>query len=169
MAIENIVGPDIAVYGDASLIQMVVNNLLGNAIKYGEEKSVIRINALHLDAKVAVEVYNDGRPLTVDQQQKLFKRFSRLDSPEGKRVRGTGLGLFFMQGDRGGARRERPLRAAGKRKRFFVYNCDTTVIIDQGEKAWNKPRVNAQAMSAKRKCCAASMTLSRDTKGNRAR
>jgi signal transduction histidine kinase len=76
---------------------MVVNNLLGNAIKYGEEKRPIRISALHLDAKVAVEVYNDGRPLTIDQQQKLFKRFSRLDSPEGKRVRGTGLGLFLCK------------------------------------------------------------------------
>ena len=97
MTIENSVGADIAVYGDASLIQMVVNNLLGNAIKYGEEKRPIRISALHLDAKVAVEVYNDGRPLTIDQQQKLFKRFSRLDSPEGKRVRGTGLGLFLCK------------------------------------------------------------------------
>ena len=97
MSIENTVGQGIVVYGDVSLIQMVVNNLLGNAIKYGAEKGTIRICALHLDALVAIEVYNDGRPLTVEEQQKLFKRFSRLDSPEGKRVRGTGLGLFLCR------------------------------------------------------------------------
>jgi signal transduction histidine kinase len=97
IVIENTVAPGISVYGDDSLIQMAVNNLLGNAIKYGAEKGIIRIGVLHLDTKVAIEVYNDGRPLTVDQLEKLFKRFSRLDSPEGKRVRGTGLGLFLCK------------------------------------------------------------------------
>jgi signal transduction histidine kinase len=46
---------------------------------------------------VQVEVYNDGRPLAADEQEKLFKRFSRLDSPEGRRVRGTGIGLFISR------------------------------------------------------------------------
>jgi len=47
---------------------------------------------------VAVSVFNSGRTLTEDETQKLFKRFSRLeDSPEAKKVRGTGLGLFLCK------------------------------------------------------------------------
>jgi signal transduction histidine kinase len=76
---------------------MVFNNLLGNAIKYGKEKGRITVSVRHLDAAIATEVYNDGRPITPQQQERLFKRFSRLDTPEARRVRGSGLGLFLSK------------------------------------------------------------------------
>jgi two-component system, NtrC family, sensor kinase len=95
--IENVVPAGITVSGDIPLCQMVVNNLLGNAIKYSTEKGTITIRARHLDAAIAVEVYNDGRPITPEQQERLFRRFSRLDAPEARRVRGSGLGLFISK------------------------------------------------------------------------
>ncbi|MGA3051813.1 MAG: cache domain-containing protein [Chitinispirillaceae bacterium] len=98
MIIENNISPAMVVMADNAMLLMMMNNLIGNAVKYGAESGTIRISANHLDAAVAIEVYNDGRPLTDNEEKKLFKRFSRLDtSPEAKRVRGTGLGLFISR------------------------------------------------------------------------
>ena len=98
ITIENRIPPAMTVSVDNSLLHMVMNNLIGNAVKYGSENGTITISAQHLDTAIAIEVYNDGRPLTNDEREKLFKRFTRLDSaPEARRVRGTGLGLFLSR------------------------------------------------------------------------
>jgi signal transduction histidine kinase len=44
-----------------------------------------------------IEVYNDGRPLTGEETAKLFKRFSRLTQADGRKTRGSGLGLFITK------------------------------------------------------------------------
>lgn len=95
--IENRVPAGVTVSGDIPLIQMVVNNLLGNAIKYGTEKGRITIGIRRLGTAIGIEIYNDGRPITPEQRERLFKRFSRLDTPEARRVRGSGLGLFLSK------------------------------------------------------------------------
>lgn len=98
MRIENRVPPDIKIRGDTHLLIMTVNNLIGNAVKYGSSNGDIVIASCDTGRTVTLEVYNTGRPITPEEQSKLFKRFSRLDtSPEGKRMRGTGLGLFICR------------------------------------------------------------------------
>jgi signal transduction histidine kinase len=98
MTIENCIPPALVVTADPALLLMVMNNLIGNAIKYGSENGIIRLSANHLDTAVAIEVYNSGRPLTENEVAKLFKRFSRLAAaPEAERARGTGLGLFICR------------------------------------------------------------------------
>ncbi len=85
------------VHADPSLLLMVMNNLIGNAIKYGEDGGRIRI-AMQTDHQATfIEVFNTGRPLTTDEIRRLFKRFSRLDCPETRKARGTGLGLFLCK------------------------------------------------------------------------
>jgi signal transduction histidine kinase len=44
-----------------------------------------------------VEVYNDSTPISEEQKEKLFKKFSRIETAETKRVKGTGLGLFITK------------------------------------------------------------------------
>jgi two-component system NtrC family sensor kinase len=96
--IENRVPVSYSVNVDASLMLMVTNNLIGNAIKYGCKKGEIHISLTPGETGAVVEVFNTGRPLTCDEVQRLFKRFSRLDScVDGKKVRGTGLGLFLSK------------------------------------------------------------------------
>lgn len=98
VTIDNEVPFECTLSADATLLLMVMNNLIGNAIKYGVSGGVIRISSSETADNVAVSVFNSGRTLTEDETQKLFKRFSRLeDSPEAKKVRGTGLGLFLCK------------------------------------------------------------------------
>ncbi|MFA5554874.1 MAG: cache domain-containing protein [Phycisphaerae bacterium] len=95
--IDNKLDDNIEVLADADLMQVVANNLVGNAIKYGIDGGEISLKSFVDENKVKVEVYNDSVPITKEQKEKLFKKFSRLQTPETKKVKGTGLGLYITR------------------------------------------------------------------------
>ncbi|MBE0528457.1 MAG: HAMP domain-containing histidine kinase, partial [Thermoleophilia bacterium] len=84
---------------DPTLLRVVTVNLLDNAIKYGNEGGDIRVKAeVTVDEKsgerLRISVWNSGPGFSHGQQNKLFRRFSRLDDPAFKSLRGTGVGLY---------------------------------------------------------------------------
>jgi signal transduction histidine kinase len=87
----------ITINADEGLLQVVANNLISNAIKYCSDNGKVEVIVSANEKTVQIEVYNDGRPLTAEETGKLFKRFSRLDAPETKKAKGTGLGLFISK------------------------------------------------------------------------
>lgn len=97
MQVQNTINPDLTVKADMDLMQIVANNLVNNAVKYGTEGGQIRISARDEGQTVTVEVYNDSIPIPADKIGQLFKKFSRLDTPEKKKVKGTGLGLYITK------------------------------------------------------------------------
>ncbi len=97
MTLVNQMDPAIRVNADQDLLQIVANNLINNAAKYGIDQGKIIVTARQDEKYVTVEVYNDGRPITAEQASTLFKKFSRLDVPEKKLVKGTGLGLYITR------------------------------------------------------------------------
>lgn len=97
LKIANEVGPDVMVNADSDLMQIVANNLVSNAIKYSPDAGEIRITARPVNGMVEVDVYNDSTPLSEEQRAKLFQKFSRLDNPQTRKVKGTGLGLYITK------------------------------------------------------------------------
>jgi two-component system NtrC family sensor kinase len=97
MRIENRIDPQLKIKADMDLMQIVANNLVNNAIKYGREGGYICISARDKGGFVTIEVYNDSTPIPPEQIGRLFKKFSRLDTPEKKKVKGTGLGLYITK------------------------------------------------------------------------
>jgi len=97
LGVSNEIAEGIKVHGDADLLRIVANNLVGNAIKYGVDNGRVILKAEDLGQRVRVEVYNDSRPITEEEKGRLFKRFSRLGSGRNKKIRGTGLGLFVTK------------------------------------------------------------------------
>lgn len=96
--IQNNIDPELSVNADGDLMLIVANNLLSNAVKYGYENGKITINAKTMPKnKIEIEVYNDSKPITDDQKNRLFKKFSRLKNDETKKVKGTGLGLYITK------------------------------------------------------------------------
>ncbi len=95
--IDNNIDPELTVKADIDLMQVVANNLISNAIKYGLENGQIVINSSDVEGKIQIEVYNDSVPISEEQRQKLFVKFSRLATTETKKVKGTGLGLYITK------------------------------------------------------------------------
>lgn len=89
--------PDLKINADPDLMQIVANNLISNAIKYGRENGNVIISSNIIDGKVEIDVYNDSEPISAEQKDKLFHRFSRLETAETKKVKGTGLGLYITK------------------------------------------------------------------------
>ena len=97
MEIIDNINPGIKLKGDADLLAIVANNFIGNAIKYGSKDGKIILTSSIQESKIEVEVYNDGIPIKEEDIGKLFKKFSRLESQQKRKVRGTGLGLFVTK------------------------------------------------------------------------
>jgi signal transduction histidine kinase len=85
--------------GDASHLQMAVDNLISNAIKYTPEKGVITVSS-HMDEHAAyLDVIDSGIGIAKADIPSLFQKFSRLSistSTSGT-VGGTGLGLYLAK------------------------------------------------------------------------
>jgi signal transduction histidine kinase len=97
MSAENNLPAGITLSADPDLLLIALNNLVGNAVKYGDETGLIRISCVQSAESVSVEVYNDGTPIPLPLHDRLFQKFSRLHTESGRKTRGTGLGLFVTR------------------------------------------------------------------------
>ncbi len=82
---------------DPNLIRVALENLVSNAIKYGQEGGRIVIAGRPVDHWAEVSVWNDGPPVPPDQVKSLFEKFQRFDSDTLSSKRGAGLGLFLVK------------------------------------------------------------------------
>ncbi len=96
MRVEVDIPEDLVICADPSLLQIVYENLLSNAAKYGREGGLVRVWGRRLNGVVELHVWNEGNGIPEDQLQDLFRKFSRLNQPM-ERERGTGLGLFITR------------------------------------------------------------------------
>jgi two-component system NtrC family sensor kinase len=93
--VENMTPAGITLRADRNLLLIVFNNLLSNALKYGDSNGLITIDSLNRNGEVVVKFFNQGPPINEAQKELLFKKFSRL--PGSDKIRGTGLGLFIVK------------------------------------------------------------------------
>ncbi len=82
------------VWADAEVLERVFQNLVDNAIKFiPEQNGLIRVSAKRKDKEVQVEIFNNGPPIPLELQSRLFEKFVT-EHPE--KV-GYGLGLAFCR------------------------------------------------------------------------
>jgi signal transduction histidine kinase len=86
-----------AAYGDPGRQLQILNNLLSNAAKFSPVGSKVTITAAHRGDQIVVAVRDQGTGIAEEDLPKLFQRFSRVQPPRGRRVKGTGLGLFICK------------------------------------------------------------------------
>lgn len=85
---------DVQIYCDPLLIKIVVNNLMSNAVKYGNTGGEVTVR-LDLSADhVTVAVKNTGPGFPEEAKQRLFRKFSRIEKKELMERKGTGVGLY---------------------------------------------------------------------------
>ena len=75
---------------DAFRIKQIVNNLVGNAIKY-TDKGEVRVGVNIANRQLSISVKDTGCGMTPDELQTVFNAFTRLPGAQGKE--GVGLGL----------------------------------------------------------------------------
>ncbi len=81
------------VLGDATEIDRLVANLVGNAVKYTESNGTVTVSLLPGDDEVVLEVVDTGIGISAEDQEQLFTEFFRSSNPVAVAQPGTGLGL----------------------------------------------------------------------------
>lgn len=79
---------------DSTLIKVVVNNLLSNAVKYSNGNGIIDINTGLTDEDLTFSVKNTGPGFPPEAKARLFRKFSRIETGELMKRKGTGVGLY---------------------------------------------------------------------------
>ncbi|WP_203651146.1 sensor histidine kinase [Secundilactobacillus yichangensis] len=96
----NIDLPDkpIHIEADGEKLGRVFNNLITNALKYGEGAKNINLRAKQPnDQEVVINVENDGKKIPEAALSQVFERFYRVEGSRSKATGGTGLGLAIAQ------------------------------------------------------------------------
>ncbi len=88
---------DLFVNGDPLLLQMAINNLTDNAIKYSPKESAITIELKESNNLIQLLVKDEGRGIGAEEKQKIFKKFYRAGNTSTRSAKGTGLGLFLSK------------------------------------------------------------------------
>lgn len=85
------------VMGEENSIQQVIQNLVVNAINYGNENGNVSIAIHDMDENLLVEVKDDGLGIEESEIPRLFERFYRVDKSRSRNEGGTGLGLAIVK------------------------------------------------------------------------
>jgi signal transduction histidine kinase len=93
---QHIDGP-IAMEADAGEIEIILNNLLTNAVKYNRDGGSVDLTVEDSDDAVKITVKDTGIGMSADDLDKLFKDFVRIKNDKTKKVMGTGLGLSILK------------------------------------------------------------------------
>jgi K+-sensing histidine kinase KdpD len=89
--------PDCAVKGDTMLLQMLINNLIENAIKYSPKNALISIELKKENNNVLLKVKDEGFGIPDREKKKIFQKFYRVGSESTRTAQGTGLGLYLCK------------------------------------------------------------------------
>lgn len=90
--------PDnLTVDGDAPLLNQAIENLVSNAVKFGEKGGVIEMTLAHHGSEAAFTILNTGQPIPAADRERLFERFYRADKSRSREIEGTGLGLSLAR------------------------------------------------------------------------
>ena len=85
------------IFADPKRLEQVLYNLLENAIKYVPAKGNIRVIWESDALETRLRVADDGPGIPVEQHNRIFERFYRVDSARTREQGGTGLGLAIVK------------------------------------------------------------------------
>ncbi len=88
---------DVLVSSDPSMLEMILRNLVSNAIRYTTEGGIL-LACRRQGGMAVLEVRDSGIGIDPSQHQEIFREFHQLGNPERDRRKGLGLGLAIVKG-----------------------------------------------------------------------
>lgn len=87
----------IPVLGDRTQLSQLLHNLIGNAMKYGQPGTPVRVAITRENDAVRLVVADQGEGIPPEHLPRLTERFYRVDPGRSRSVGGTGLGLAIVK------------------------------------------------------------------------
>src|ERR1700754_770943 len=86
-----------SVNGVMLLLQMLVNNLVENALKYSPRDSTITVSLEKKGRHIQLSVKDQGQGIPDEEKKKIFGKFYRTGQETTRQTKGTGLGLYLCR------------------------------------------------------------------------
>jgi signal transduction histidine kinase len=90
-------GRALPVRAASETLLQVLTNLLDNAAKYSPAGTPIRLQARRQGGQAVIAVIDAGPGVPAGQRERIFERFTQLESSDGRRGEGAGLGLYIAR------------------------------------------------------------------------
>ncbi len=84
-------------YCDPSEVEIVMNNLISNAVKYNRDSGRVDINLGRRDGEISIAVKDTGVGLSKEETARLFQEFVRIKNSKTRNILGSGLGLSIVK------------------------------------------------------------------------
>lgn len=95
---SNLVASDTMIIADPEQMKRVINNIIGNSIKYiDKEKGVIDMRILDEVDSIRIEIEDNGKGIAAKDLPKIFERFYRTDASRNSSQGGSGIGLSIVK------------------------------------------------------------------------
>jgi two-component system, OmpR family, sensor histidine kinase CiaH len=94
---ETDVQDGIYVYGEELLLQMLLNNLVENAVKYSPKNALVSVSLARHQKQMVLAVHDEGCGIEEDEHEKIFEKFYRIGNESTRTTKGTGLGLYLCK------------------------------------------------------------------------
>ncbi len=91
------IDPKVYMATDLDFLREVLDNLIGNAIKYTPEGGEIWVNCRGDGDKVLINVTDTGIGISSEDTGHIFQKFYRVDNSQTRQIGGTGLGLYLVK------------------------------------------------------------------------
>ncbi|MFN8289119.1 MAG: ATP-binding protein [Chitinophagaceae bacterium] len=86
---------DADIKGDPLLLQILISNLVENAIKYSPKESAVTASLKKYRSGIELQIIDEGPGIPDDEKKKIFNRFYRIGNEATRKKQGTGLGLYL--------------------------------------------------------------------------
>ncbi len=90
-------GGPMPAFVDPDLMRVALDNLIGNAIKYGREGTPVQVTVHRAPDGLHVAVQNEGVGVPREQFAQLFQKFHRVRDAATRSIKGTGVGLYLVR------------------------------------------------------------------------
>lgn len=95
---SNLVDQETRIIADPEQLKKVINNIIGNSIKYMDKaKGVIDIRLLDEVDSIRVEIEDNGKGIAAKDLGNIFERFYRTDASRNSMKGGSGIGLSIVK------------------------------------------------------------------------
>lgn len=95
--IQEQITPSLYLNGEPLLLQMLVNNLLENALKYSPKEKPVTISLAEANDKIVLTVSDEGQGIPIGEKKRIFEKFYRSGDENTRKAKGTGLGLYLCR------------------------------------------------------------------------
>lgn len=88
---------NIFIHTNAKQLEVILDNLVSNAIKYSPANSSLEISSTIEDENLQLSITDQGPGISPDIHHKVFEAFYQGPAPENSQIKGSGLGLTIVK------------------------------------------------------------------------